>query len=141
MTLPRAKRISDLEYLNQVTQLRDQVVSGRHDDAPEKLRENDEACAYYGVVKPVYLAHNTFPEQQLDDMAANTALAAQIILTDCRKVDFWNDLDAKNNVKNAIDDYLHDEIKYKQGVPLSVEQMDQIIEELLRVARHRSHPE
>ena len=137
----RAKRISDLEYLNQVTQLRDQVVSGRHDDAPEKLRENDEACAYYGVVKPVYLAHNTFPEQQLEDMAANTALAAQIILSDYRKVDFWNDLDAKNNVKNAIDDYLHDEIKYKQGVPLSVEQMDQIIEELLRVARHRSHPE
>ena len=137
----RAKRISDLEYLNQVIQLRDQVVSGRHDDAPEKLRDNDEACAYYGVVKPVYLAHNTFSEQQLDDMAADTALAAQIILADCQKVDFWNDLDAKNNVKNAIDDYLHDEIKYKHGVPLSVEQMDEVIEKLMRVARRRSHLE
>lgn len=137
----RAKRISDLEYLNQVLQLREQVVSGRHDDAPEKLRDNDEACAYYGVVKPVYLAHNTFAEQQLDDMAADTALAAQIILTDCRKVDFWNDPDARNNVKNAIDDYLHDEIKYKHGVPLSVEQMDDIIDKLMRVARRRSRLE
>ena len=137
----RAKRISDLEYLNQVSQLRDQVVSGRHDDAPEKLRDNDEACAYYGVVKPVYLVHNTFSEQQLDDMAADTALAAQIILADCRKVDFWNDLDAKNNVKNAIDDYLHDEIKYKLGVPLSVEQMDEVIEKLMRVASRRSRLE
>ena len=137
----RAKRISDLEYLNQVIQLRDQVVSGRHDDAPEKLRDNDEACAYYGVVKPVYLAHNTFSEQQLDDMAADTALAAQIILADCQKVDFWNDLDAKNNVKNAIDDYLHDEIKYKHGVPLSVEQMDEVIEKLMRVASRRSRLE
>ena len=135
----RAKRISDLEYLNQVTRLRDQIVSGRHDDAPAKLRDNDEACAYYGVVKPVYLAHNTFSEQELDDMAADTALAAQIILMDCRKVDFWNDLDARNNVKNAIDDYLHDEIKYKHGVPLSVEQMDEVIEKLMRVARRRSN--
>ena len=137
----RAKRISDLEYLNQVTRLRDQIVSGRHDDAPAKLRDNDEACAYYGVVKPVYLAHNTFSEQELDDMAADTALAAQIILMDCRKVDFWNDLDARNNVKNAIDDYLHDEIKYKHGVPLSVEQMDEVIEKLMRVARRRSNLE
>ena len=137
----RAKRISDLEYLNQVTRLRDQIVSGRHDDAPAKLRDNDEACAYYGVVKPVYLAHNTFSKQELDDMAADTALAAQIILMDCRKVDFWNDLDARNNVKNAIDDYLHDEIKYKHGVPLSVEQMDEVIEKLMRVARRRSNLE
>ena len=137
----RAKRISDLEYLNQVIQLRDRIVSGRHDDAPAKLRDNDEACAYYGVVKPVYLAHNTFSEQQLDDMAADTALAAQIILTDCRKVDFWNDPDARNNVKNAIDDYLHDEIKYKHDVPLNVEQMDEIIEKLMRVARRRSNLE
>lgn len=137
----REKRISDLEYLNQVIQLRDQVVSGRHDDAPEKLRGNDEACAYYGVVKPLYLAHNTFSEQQLDDMAADTALAAQTILTDCRKVDFWNDLDAGNNVKNAIDDYLHDEIKYKHGVPLSVEQMDEIIEKLMSVAKYRGRLE
>ena len=137
----RAKRISDLEYLNQVTRLRDLIVSGRHDDAPAKLRDNDEACAYYGVVKPVYLAHNTFSEQELDDMAADTALAAQTILMDCRKVDFWNDLDARNNVKNAIDDYLHDEIKYKHGVPLSVEQMDEVIEKLMRVARRRSNLE
>ena len=137
----RAKRISDLEYLNQVTRLRDHVVSGRHEDAPAKLRDNDEACAYYGVVKPVYLAHNTIPEEHLDDMAANTALAAQTILIDYRKVDFWNDLDAKNNVKNAIDDYLHDEIKYKHDIPLGGEQMDQIIEELMRVAKHRSRPE
>ncbi len=137
----RAKRISDLEYLNQVTRLRDRIVSGRHDDAPAKLRDNDEACAYYGVVKPVYLAHNTISGQELDDMAADTALAAQIILMDCRKVDFWNDPDAGNNVENAIDDYLHDEIKYKHGVPLSVEQMDEIIEKLMRVARRRSNLE
>ena len=137
----RAKRLSDLEYLNQVIRLRDQVVSGRHDDAPAKLRDNDEACAYYGVVKPIYQAHNSFSEQELDDMAADTALAAQIILMDCRKVDFWNDLDARNNVKNAIDDYLHDEIKYKHGVPLSVEQMDEVIEKLMRVARRRSNLE
>ncbi|MCY4281515.1 MAG: HsdR family type I site-specific deoxyribonuclease [Gammaproteobacteria bacterium] len=137
----RSKRISDLEYLNQVIRLREQVVSARHDEAPAKLRNNDEACAYYGVVKPVYLAHNTFSEQQLDDMAADTALAAQIILANCRKVDFWNDLDARNSVKNAIDDYLHDEIKHKHGIPLSIEQMDDVIEKLMRVARRRSRIE
>ncbi len=135
----KAKRISDLEYLNKAAEIRDRIVSGRHDDAPEKIRDDDDACAYFGVVKPIYEAHDTLAEQQLDDFAADTALTMKTILANHRKVDFWNDTDAQNNAKNTIDDFLHDEVKDKYGIPLSDGQMDEIIDKLMQVAKHRSH--
>ena len=135
----KAKRIGDLEYLEKVTEIRDRIVRKRHDDAPEKIRNDEDACAYFGVVKPVYQAHDTFPEAQLDDWAADTALAMQAILADRWKVDFWNDRDARNEVINEMEDFLYDEIKGKRGVHLSDGQIDEIVGPLMRVAERRRH--
>ncbi|MDD3880225.1 MAG: type I restriction endonuclease subunit R, partial [Syntrophomonas sp.] len=44
----RAKRISDLEYLNLVSEIRNKVVTRQHDDMPETLLGNEDAMAYYG---------------------------------------------------------------------------------------------
>ncbi|MCV5917449.1 hypothetical protein OFN60_28890, partial [Escherichia coli] len=44
----KAKRISDLEYLNRVIDIRNKVATKQHDDMPDCIRENDEACAYFG---------------------------------------------------------------------------------------------
>ncbi len=48
----RAKRISDLDYLNKVVDIRNKVVGKVHDDIPDKLSGNEDAMAYYGVLKP-----------------------------------------------------------------------------------------
>ena len=53
------------------------------------------------------------------------------------KVLFWEDEDAQNKAVDAIDDYLFDEIKDKKGVDLSLEQMDELIERTMQVARNR----
>ena len=48
------------------------------------------------------------------------------------------DTDAQNQLKNAIDDFLYDEVMAKQKINLTTAQMDEIIERLITLARNRS---
>ncbi len=132
----RAKRISDLEYLNRANEIRDKVVSRQHDDVPERLRENDDAMAVYGVVKPLFTCDGKKPSV-CEAAAADTALAVLDILQRHWKVQFWDDLDAQKRVTNDIDDFLYDEIKGQRGIDLSLDQMDEILEKVMQLARHR----
>ena len=128
----RAKRISDLEYLNAVTDIRDQVKSGKHEDMPEGIADNENAQAFYGILKPF------FEETPMcEEASANTALAILEIMHRHWKVQFWDDDNAQKRVMNDIDDYLYDEVKGNGGIDLSTEQMDEIIERAMQLAKHR----
>jgi type I restriction enzyme R subunit len=132
----RAKRISDLEYLKKVLDIRDKVVTRKHDDIPAKLNNNEDAQAFYGILKPFF--EEQVPDATAcEDISADTALAIQDILSRNWKVHFWNDDDARNKVINDIDDYLYDEIRGARNVTLSTEQMDEIIERSMQLARRR----
>ncbi len=133
----REQRLSDLDYLNRVMAMRQKVVSRQHDDIPEKLSGNEDAMAFYGVLKPLFAEHSLAPEI-FDSVAVDTALAVQSILHRRWKVMFWDDVDARNQAKNDIDDYLFDEVKGRMGVDLSPSQMDELIEKTFQVARSRS---
>ena len=133
----RAKRLSDLEYLGQVSEIRNKVVTRHHDDIPEKLTGNEDAMAYYGVLKPFFAQHQ-LEAVHCEEIAADTGLAIHGILKSHWKVQFWDDEDAQKQAINDIDDYLYDEVKNKRGVEISLDQMDEIIERTMQVARHRS---
>ncbi len=132
----KAKRISDLEYLKRVTEIRSKVVHRIHEEVPEKLAGKDDATAFYGVLKPFFQGHE-LDSESCDELSADTALAICGILLRHWKVHFWDDYDAQKRVMNDIDDYLYDEIKGGRGIALSVEQMDGIIEHSMQLARHR----
>lgn len=134
----KAKRISDLEYLNKVTDIRGKVATKQHDDVPQKLDGNEDAMAFYGILKPFFEACE-LDESVCEDISANTALAIQSTLQRHWKVQFWDDDDAQKRAMNDIDDYLYDQIKGEHSVELSLEQMDEIIERSMQVARHRMH--
>ncbi len=134
----RAKRISDLEYLHNVVDIRNKVVGKIHDDIPDNLSDNEDAMAYYGVLKPFFEKH-ALSEEEFESMAADTAIKIHGILEKHKKVHFWDDEDAQKQVINEIDDYLYDEVRTERGIELSLEQMDEIIEKVLQVAKHRSH--
>ena len=137
----KAKRISDLEYLNRVIDIRNKVATKQHDDMPDCIRENDEACAYFGLIKPQFqqvATLNQVDDVQLDAIAAQTSLAIQKIIDDHWKVDFWDDFDIQKTVMNDIDDFLYDEVKEQYGVTLNLEQMDEIIEKTMQVAKSRT---
>jgi len=132
----RAKRISDLEYLKKVTEIRHKIVTREHDDIPEKLDRNEHAQAFYGVLKPFFDAYLSDASAS-EEILADVALAIQAILKRNWKVHFWDDADAQKRVVNDIDDFLYDEIKGVRGIALSTEQMDEIIERSMQLARHR----
>lgn len=134
----RAKRISDLDYLHKVTDIRNKVVGKVHDEIPAQLTDNEDAMAYYGVIKP-FIAKNEFDEEKLETIIADAAAAIDAIIKKHNKVNFWDDEDAQNQTANEIDDYLYDELKNGKNIDLSTEQMDGIIDKVLQVARHRSY--
>lgn len=134
----KAKRISDLEYLNRVTDIRNKVSTRQHDDVPEKLDGNEDAMAFYGILKPFFDEHR-LDEPFCEEVSAGTALAIQSILQRHWKVHFWDDDDAQKRAMNDIDDYLYDQVKDVRKVELSLDQMDEIIERSMQVARHRMH--
>jgi len=132
----KAKRISDLEYLNRVIDIRNKVATKQHEDVPDNIRDNDEACAYFGLIKP-YFVQSDLEDMQIDLIASETSLAIQKIIDKYWKVDFWDDSDIQKVSMNDIDDFLYDEVNKKHGASLSLEQMDEIIERTMQVAKYR----
>ena len=134
----RNQRLSDLEYLKKAGDIRDQVVSGQRDDVPAGIKDNNEACAYFGEVKPC-LADMDVDASLIDEIAEKTALAIQQILKKNWKVDFWNDSNAQSLLRDEIDAFLYDEVEDKHGIDLSSQQMDEIIIKTVKVAKRWDH--
>ncbi len=133
----RAKRLTDLEYLNRVKEIRKKVATRQHDDMPAKLTGNENSMAYYGVLKP-FFTEQSLSLEECDAITADTALAIDYIMACHWKVQFWDDEDTKKQVINDIDDYLFDEVKGRRGVEISPDQMDTMIEKIMQVAESRS---
>ncbi|MDA0929260.1 MAG: hypothetical protein O2861_14375 [Proteobacteria bacterium] len=134
----KARRISDLEYLNKVSDIRDKVVTKQHDDVPKKIDGNEDAMAFYGILKPFFETCE-LDESVCEGISADTALAIKSTLQRHWKVQFWDDDDAQKRAMNDIDDYLYDQVKGARSVDLTLEQMDEIIERSMQVASHRMH--
>ena len=132
-----AKRLTDIEYLRTVLDLRKKVVTKQHDNVPRNLETNDEAIAFYGVIKPVFDI-NEISNEKIENVSADIALTVQKILRNHSKINFWQNDDAKNAAINDIDDYLFDVIRGKKEIELSTEQMDNIIEKTFSIAKYRN---
>jgi type I restriction enzyme, R subunit len=132
----RARRLTDLEYLQRVTEIRNGVVSRKDDDLPSVLSGNADAAAVYGLLRP-FVANHLRDAEQAQTTAAEAAMAVWDIFRRNRKVGYWDDLDAQRRTMNEIDDYLYDEVKGARGIALSTDEMDGIIEKTMQLARHR----
>lgn len=132
----RAKRLSDLEYLNKANEIRDAVVNRKVDEVPPVLRGKDDAVAVFGILRP-YVAGHVTDAPRADQVAAEAAVAIWEVILRNRKVGFWDDLDAQRRAMNDIDDFLYDHVKGGQGVLLTTAEMDEIIHRSMEIARHR----
>ena len=129
----RNQRISSAEYLQKAGNIRDQMDSRQRDDVPDELRDDDEACAYFGVVKSCLAEMEV--NGPLDDIAAKTARAIQGAINNHWKVDFWNDSNAQKSVKDEIDDFFYDDLQAKHGIDLPPEKMDEIAGRTMKIAK------
>ena len=138
----RAGRMSESQYLSDVREIQKEVNGKKYEDVPANIADNVDAIAYYDVLLPLFRKGKL--EDALDDESAQT-VAAEIArvafeaLDSNRKVDFWDDENAQNLIKNEIDDCLFNELRDKRKIYLSDPQMDKMIEGVMRVARNRGH--
>lgn len=132
----RARRLTELEYLQKVTSIRNAVVSREGDDLPSELAGDADAAAVYGLLLP-FLASYLSDAGQAQTIAANAANAVWDVFRRNRKVGYWDDLDAQRRTMNEIDDYLYDELRGARGIALTTDEMDLIIEKTMQLARHR----
>lgn len=132
----RAGRISDLEYLKRASEIKDAVVNRKTDDVPAVLRGNDHAIACFGVLEP-YFGRHVADATQAKAVAAEAAVSIWAIVERNRVVGFWDNLDAQRRAMNEMDDFLYDKIRNERGIPLTTEEMDEIINRSMQLAKHR----
>ena len=132
----RAGRISDLEYLKQASAIKDAVVNRKTDDVPGVLLGKDHAIACFGILEP-YFGRHVADAVQAKAVAAEAAVSIWAIVERNKVVGFWDNLDAQRRAMNEMDDFLYDEIRGKQNISLTTEEMDEIIDRSMQLARHR----
>jgi type I restriction enzyme R subunit len=131
----RARRLSDADYLTTVRDISDKVVNRSGDNLPESIAYEDVAPAYYGEVKEV-LANYEVAGLDVAKQSAEAALAIDRIVLARRCVDWTHNEDVQNRMKTEIEDLLF-ELKDKHNISLTLEEMDQILDRCIEIAKVR----
>ena len=133
----RQGRLDELDYLRTVSAIRDAVVNRKTDELPEAIKDNPAATAFFGVALEVVRDVGGRPQRELSDIAAAFAANALTIIEQHRIVDWVGNLDVQKAMINNLDDYLFDVVKRRHGVPLKPAIMDDLIDRIMQIARHR----
>ncbi len=131
----RQQRISELEFLNRVTNIRDAVVRPQHDDVPEGVRANPLAVSFFHTLGKAFDAVPGANGKVHRDVVADAAQTFAAIIDRHRIVNWQTSTNAQNDMKNDMDDYLFEVVRDKHGLQLTPETMDEVIETVLQSAR------
>jgi len=123
-------RMDELEGLNQAQSMRDEETKGYRQDIPQRLRNLRDAPAYYGVVR------ETLNEKLSEEVLAEMAMRVEAIIEDLKIRDWANNADVLNKMRNAIEDTLY-EIEGTENIRFSNVELDEIIEQVIDIARKR----
>lgn len=126
------ERMSELEGLELANKLRQQETSGYRQDVPQRLRKLRDAPAYYGVVRET-LAEDRLPEE----IKAEIAIQIETLIERHKIRDWVDNPDVLNRMRNEIEDYLYS-IGETQGMRFSNIELDEIIEQVIDIARKRA---
>ncbi len=128
-------RISESDYLREMKSIMEDFRGGDTSiEYPDNVRNKETAKAFYGVAKEVIQRKNeTYDEYtEIGELAKNM----DQVVRENTKVDWYDNQDVHNQIEQEIDDILFD-FKYKKGVDLSVDDIDEIIELIKTVAMRR----
>ena len=136
-------RIDEAEYLNRITEYMDSVLSHTDSNIPASLQNNNAGRSYYGLCFEVYKVVVN-PEQglnikllALDTANAIDAIVKKYIIDGDTIVVDWQNNKGKliGQMKLEIEDYLIDEVKRKYDIAITFDDMDQIVDSCIDVAK------
>jgi type I restriction enzyme, R subunit len=126
-------RISELEYLNKATEIMEKAVSYTDQSIPESLKTRQIAQAFYRTVGQVA---ETSGVAEMKPYAEEIAGEIDLIISDCRIVDWTYKDDVINKMKHRIDDFLFD-LAQERKLNLGTDVIDEIIDKTIEIAKHR----
>mgnify|MGYP000095243160 CR=1 FL=1 len=135
-------RINEAEYLQQVTELMDKVLSHTDSDIPASIEHDNATRAYFGLCLETYKAIAKegdivdFKNLSLETAnTINTIIKRYIVDNEKTVVDWQNKAQLVGKMKIEIEDYLIDEVKRKYEIPMTFYDMDTIIDRCVEVAK------
>ncbi|TNB49689.1 HsdR family type I site-specific deoxyribonuclease [Martelella lutilitoris] len=133
----RAGRLSEQDYFQRVQDIRNGVVNrNAAEDVPDRLRGNETGSSIYRNLVEDFAGISS-PEEA-SGFAEETAAAFDKIMRQHRKIGWQDDPDTLNEIRNAMDDFLYDEIKSTRGLyGLDADAMDAMIDKALVIGRRQ----
>lgn len=133
----RAGRLSEQDYFQRVQDIRNGVVNrNAADDVPVRLKGNESGSSIYRNLIDGFAS--VVPPTEASDFAEKTAVAFDEIMRRHRTIGWQDDPDTLNEIRNAMDDFLYDEIKNANGLyGLQTDAMDTMIDSALGIGRRQ----
>ncbi len=138
----RAGRLKELEFLAMVKAQSEQALTRRGADMPEQLQGREIAQAFYRIAAESW-KEKIAEAKQLNEVAVAAGLGIddilqQAILDDGQPIVDWQSKPGLiGKLKIDIGDYLIDEIRDKYGLQLSFNDLDEIANQCIEVAKLR----
>ncbi|UFZ02602.1 HsdR family type I site-specific deoxyribonuclease [Bradyrhizobium ontarionense] len=133
----RAKRLSDNDYLARIREAAEQVRRPKHDDVPAEVRADEHAVAIFNSLNNAMGGIGGPQGGNIRPVLAAAALELVSIVKSLKVVNWTENVDVQNAMRNRIDDYFFDVIRDQHGIDLAPEQIDMIVDSVLKVARAR----
>jgi type I restriction enzyme R subunit len=133
----KQRRITEAEYLRRAQAVRDQVVTRTDDDTPDSLKGYEQAKAFYGIVAEHTPPYGKPTPDAKEKYAEVSLRINEIIEEKSRIVDWQRKADVHNAIRNEIEDCLL-EFKDRHGIALTYEDIDNIMDGALEIAKYRS---
>jgi type I restriction enzyme R subunit len=135
-------RLSEVMYLNRVTEIMNSVVTHTDSDIPEALKDKDTAKAFFGITmesfknrikdETVRKAISTHTSLVIDELIKKAVLDNNKPIVDWQ---YKSNITGKLHID--IGDYLIDEVRNKYHLELSFDEMDEIAGRCIDIAKIR----
>lgn len=135
------KRMSEEEYLQKMLDLWNEAKDQGSSKVPAELRGHADAKAYFRLLQEGFAkAPGADKRSDLAAIAAETAMKTMKVIDEKKIRDWTGNRDVENAMKNDLDDLLFS-VKGRYDLGLSHDDIDEILEGVIRVAKKRDTPQ
>ena len=130
------KRLSEEEYLQKMLDAWNEAKEQGSSKVPAELRSDPEAKAYFRIFQDGFQKVVGEGRDDIAGIAAETALKTRKIIEEKKIRDWTNNRDVENSMLNDLDDLMFS-VKGRYDLPLTADDIDEILDAIIRVTKRR----
>jgi type I restriction enzyme, R subunit len=130
------KRMSEEAYFQKMFEAWNEAKDQGSSKVPAELRSDPEAKAYFRLFQEGFEKVASEDRDDIAGIAAETALKARKLIEEKKIRDWTDNRDVENAMINDLDDLMFS-VKGRYELPLTGEDIDEILEGIMRVAKRR----